>query len=216
MNRIVTNLAATLIAIAVFFFLGRLFFLSGLQNEINQAYLTLEGSKSKFDQVNAELARLKPTNESQNEALAKAPLIEKLLKPSEEASLLRLISDSAGKSFRINSFDLIDSFILKPELADEASGGSPPFTGNPEQLAPLDEQGMPIGSSSDADEEWPGIEIIPARITFSSTFRTLGKFLSEAGQSLPLNTVRSLDIILREEGLIKGTLVMNFPIAESQ
>ncbi|HNX75046.1 MAG TPA: hypothetical protein PLM07_07635 [Candidatus Rifleibacterium sp.] len=216
MNRIVTNLAATLIAIAVFFFLGRLFFLSGLQSELNQAYLKLEDSKSKYEQVNAELAQIKPTAESHEESLKKAPLIEKLLKPAEEASLLRVISDSAGKSFRINSFDLIESFMLKPELADEASGGSPAFTGNPEQLAPLDDQGMPIGSSSDADEEWPGIEIIPVRITFSSTFRTLGKFLSEAGQSLPLNTVRSLDIILREEGLIKGTLVMNFPMAESQ
>lgn len=213
MNRIATNLIGAVIAVAVCFFLGRLFFLSSLQTQIFQAYAQLEDSKNRYEQIDAELGRLTAT--SQVAPTGKSPSVEKMLKPGEESTLLRLIGSTGGKSFRINSFDLIESFRFKPEIQETSSApGASAF--NPQQLPELDEQGMPVGSAAEDDEEWPGVEIVPTRLTFSTTFRTLGKFLSDAAQVMPVNSVRSLDLILREEGLVKGTLVLNFPLAEEK
>lgn len=216
MNRIATNVIGVVIAVIVVFFLGRLFFLSGSQTEIIQARLQLEDSQKKYEQINAELARIKPTPEAEaTGSTKKTQKVEKMLKPGEESSLLRMISDLAGKSFRINSFDLIESFMLKPEADDEMASPGPGFSAVSQELPELDDQGMPVGAVAD-DEEWPGVEIVPMKVTFSTTFRTLGKFLSDAGQSMPINSVRSLDLIMRDEGLVKGTLVLNFPLAEGK
>ncbi len=213
MNRIATNLTAAVIAVAVCFFLGRLFFLSGLQTQIYQANAQLEENKSRYEQIDADLQKLTATDQAG--AAGKTTAAEKMLKPGDESTLLRLIGSTAGKSFRINSFDMIESFRFKPEM-QEASAMPAAASFNPQQLPELDEQGMPVGSAAEDDEEWPGVEIVPARLTFSTTFRTLGKFLSDAAQTMPVNTVRSLDLILREEGLVKGTLVLNFPLADGK
>ncbi|MDD3145792.1 MAG: hypothetical protein PHD82_00700 [Candidatus Riflebacteria bacterium] len=216
MNRIATNVIGAVIAIVVVFFLGRLFFLTGLQNEINQARLQLEDGQKNYETINAELTRIKPTLDDEAASTPKKQQrTDKMLKPGEESSLLRLVSETAGKSFRINSFDLIESFLLKPENPDDmGSSGGGFAAATTQELPELDDQGMPVGIATEDDEEWPGVEIVPLKLTFSTTFRTIGKFLTDAGQTLPLNSVRSLDLILRDEGLVKGTLVLNFPLAE--
>jgi hypothetical protein len=74
---------------------------------------------------------------------------------------------------------------------------------------------MPVGLAAEEDIEWAGVEIVPVKMTFTSTYRSFGRFSSEAVKNLPINAVRSMDLLLKNEGIVKGTLVMNFPVAES-
>lgn len=210
MNRISTNILATLIVILVVFFLGRLMLLAGLQTEIQQAQNRLEQTSQTLAELNAEAEKVRVP------ALAdKLPKSSKMLKPGEESTLLRLLGSTAGKSFRLNSFDVIESFRIKPENSDESAMSSSGFGGGSEELPQLDEQGMPVGISTEENEEWPGVEVVPVKMTFSTTYRTIGKFLSEAGRNLPVNAVRSMDMMIRDGGLVRGTLVMTFPLTET-
>ena len=214
MNKVTANAFGTLIAVVVFFFLGRLFFLSALQTEILNTSKQVEDNQLRYEALELELARLTPTESGDGKKATIA--VNTLLKSGEESSLLRQISQTAGKSFRISSFDLIESFMIKPEMSDDMGSGQPAFSSVGKELPQLDEHGMPLGLSSDTDEEWPGVEVVPARIEFSTTYRTLGKFLSDAARNMPVCTIRSLDITMRDNGLAKGILVMNFPLAEGK
>ncbi len=216
MNRVTTNLAGTLIAVIVFFFLGRLFFLSDLQADIVNTRKQIEDGQSRYESLQNELARVVPAKSEISGSKNTPTAAITLLKPGEESSLLRHIAQTAGKSFRINSFNLIESFMIKPEMSETMSSSQPNFISAGSQLPELDEHGMPVGLPVDDDEEWPGVEIVPARIEFSTTYRTLGKFLSYATRNMPLSTVRSLDIAMRDSGLIKGVLVMNFPLTDGK
>lgn len=209
MNKLHINLLATIIVIVVFFFLGRLIFLANAQNELQQSQDRLQQSTQILAERNADLEKLKKTVKTD----ALPTNSNKILKPGEETSILRFVIDNSGNSFKLNSFELLESFRVKPENQEDMSNNAK-FSGNSEELPELDEQGMPIGMPVESDEEWPGIEIIPIRMTFSTTYLTLGSFLSEAATKLPMNAVRSMDLLLSTT--VKGTLVMTFPVAEQQ
>lgn len=209
MNKLHINLLATIIVIVVYFFLGRLIFLANAQNELEQGKERLQQSTLLLAERNAELEKLKKTVKTDTLPTSS----NKILKPGEETSILRFILDNSGNSFKLNSFELLESFRVKTD-SEEDMNASAGFSGSSEVLPELDEQGMPIGMAVESDEEWPGIEIIPIRMTFSTTYLTLGSLLSEAATKLPMNAVRSMDLLLSTT--IKGTLVMTFPVAEQQ
>ncbi len=139
----------------------------------------------------------------------------KLLLAGQEAALLRSILDLGGKSLRLNSYSMLPSFRVKANDDSMISDNPPQAPEGTQELPQLDEQGMPVGLAADDDEEWPGVEIIPVKMTFTSTYRSFGKFLSDAGRGMPVSAVRSMDLLLKSDGIVKGTLIMNFPVAES-
>ena len=117
----------------------------------------------------------------------------------------------------MHSFDIIEAFRFKPETdITDAGAGAQNFAAGTQELPQLDEQGMPVGLAAEDDIEWPGVEVVPAKMTFATSIRALGKFLSEAGRNMPVNSIRSLDLIMRDGGLVRGTLVLNFPLAEGR
>jgi hypothetical protein len=209
MNKLNANILAAVIVVCVFFFLGRLMFLANQQREIDAARDQLQSGTSQLAEFEAELERLKKAVKAEN-SISRGS--NKLLQTGEEPSILRFILDNSGSSFKLNSYELLESYRIKPELENEAAAGSQFSTS--EELPQLDDQGMPVGMSDDSDEEWPGVEIIPVKMTFMTTYLTLGGFLSEANKKLPMNAVRSMDLLLKRT--VRGTLVMAFPVAEPQ
>ncbi len=208
MNNIGANLAALLIVLIVVFFVGRIFLLADAQKQLEQAESQFEQHTSGQEALNAEYEKLKARAKAED-----APVrSNKLLIAGQEASLLSSILELGGKSLRLNSYSMLPSFRVK--AGDEGDSAGPAQAG-PQELQQLDDQGMPVGMATDDDEEWPGVEVIPVKMTFTSTYRSFGKFLSDAGKSMPVSAVRSMDLLLKSDGIVKGTLIMNFPVAES-
>ncbi|HNS08317.1 MAG TPA: hypothetical protein PKN29_01390 [Candidatus Ozemobacteraceae bacterium] len=215
MNKVAANSLAAVVLMIVVFFVGRLFFLSSLQTELQQASQLLEENQRKYAALEAEVGKILPESAEAAAGRKKASGESKLIRAGEEASLLRQISEKSGDSFRMHSFDLIESFRIKPET-EIADAGAQSFAAGTQELPQLDEQGMPVGLAAEDDIEWPGVEVVPAKMTFATSIRALGKFLSEAGRNMPVNSIRSLDLIMRDGGLVRGTLVLNFPLAEGR
>lgn len=209
MNNLKTNIAATLIVVIVFFFLGRLLFLSGIQMEFEQTRQRLDQSNDSYKSLEIELEKLK----KQVQAAPAPTMGNRLMKRGEEPVILRFFLEKGGRSFRLNNYELLESYRVKP---DDSSTYSMAPSAPPEELQQLDENGMPVGLSEELDEEWPGVEIVPVKFSFSTTFRTLGMFLSEAGKGLPMHSIRSMDLVLKNTGVLRGTMVMTFPVAESR
>ena len=211
MNNIGANLAALLIVLIVVFFVGRIFLLAETQKQLEQAESQVEQYKSSQADIDAEYESLKERVKN-----SEAPLRNnKLLLAGQEASLLRSTLDLGGKSMRLNSFSLLPSFRVKSDIEENYSNSPVRSSVNPEEMPQLDDQGMPVGLANDDEEEWPGVEIVPIKMTFTSTYRSFGKFLSDSGRNMPVNAVRSMDLLLKSDGIVKGTLIMNFPVAES-
>ncbi|EKD82674.1 MAG: hypothetical protein ACD_39C01157G0006 [uncultured bacterium] len=211
MNNLGTNLVALLIVLIVVFSVGRLVLLADAQKQLDHAQSELVQYQTNQKTLDAEYESLKSQVKNTDVPVRS----NKLVLPGQEASLLRSILDLGGKSLRLNSYSMLPSFRAK--AADESM-----FTENPaenfgatEELPQLDDQGMPVGLAAESDEEWPGVEIIPVKLTFTSTYRSFGKFLSEVGKGMPISAVRSMDLLLKSEGIVKGTLIMNFPVAEA-
>ncbi|PKL42546.1 MAG: hypothetical protein CVV41_13415 [Candidatus Riflebacteria bacterium HGW-Riflebacteria-1] len=209
MNNIKTNLAALLIVLIVVFSIGRLFLLANLQKQLEQSQSQLAQYQANQEAIEAEQEKLSAQIKKSDSPVRS----NKLLLPGQEASLLRSILDLGGKSLRLNSYAMLPTFRVKN--ADETMYSASPMAAVSEELPQLDDQGMPVGLATESDEEWPGVEIMPVKLTFTSTYRSFGKFLSEAGKLMPVSAVRSLDLLLKNEGIVKGTLIMNFPVAET-
>ncbi|PKL50449.1 MAG: hypothetical protein CVV42_02845 [Candidatus Riflebacteria bacterium HGW-Riflebacteria-2] len=210
MNNIATNLVALFIVLIVVFFAGRIFLLADVKTQLTQAESKLAEHQTQQTTLEAEYEKLK--NRVKN---SEVPLrSNKLLIAGQEASLLRSVIDLGGKSMRLNSYSMLPSFMVKPAEEESYTESPSQSTGNIGELPQLDEQGMPVGLAEE-DEEWPGVEIIPVKMTFTSTYRSFGKFLSDAGKSMPVNSVRSMDLLMKSDGIVKGTLIMNFPVAEN-
>ena len=202
---------ALLIVLVVVFFVGRIFLLADIQKQLVQAESELEQHSISQTNIKAEYDNLKERAKS-----AEVPIrSNKLLIAGQEASLLSSILDLGGKSLRLDSYSMLPSFRVKADEEETYSEVPAQSSDTPQELPQLDDQGMPVGMATDEDEEWPGVEIIPVRMTFTSTYRSFGKFLSDAGKSMPVSAVRSLDLLLKSDGIVKGTLIMNFPVAEN-
>ena len=209
MNKLGTSIAVSLVVVIVVFFLGRLFFLSGTQREILHAKNRLDQLEDNRAILEKELAKLK----SKAKETVKEQRNTTLLKPGEEHSLFASILADSG-NMRLNHFELMPSYFVKnPEDQFNTDSGGTTYKPGAE-LPQLDDQGMPVGSSVEEDTEWPGVEIIPVSFSFTTTFRNLGQFFSQIDSKMPINQIRSADILLKDSGITRGTVVMLFPVAE--
>ncbi len=209
MNKLNTSIISTLIVLVMIFFLGRLFFLAGAQKELEQNRNQLALLRENESKLSAELEKLKKN--IRNEPVENHN--NRLIKPGEEPSVLQFILANAGGGFKLNNFELLPSFKIKP--SEDDSYNMPAMSDNNENMPQLDENGNPVGMYEESDEEPAGVEVVPVRFTFTTTHRTLGAFLSEAAKKLPMNSVRQMDLLLKDTGTVKGTLTLNFPVAET-
>ncbi len=208
MNNIKTNLMALLIVLIVIFSIGRVVLLADSQKQLEQAEIELEEHLSRGQIIEAGLENMKELIKNED-----APIRNnKLILPGQEASLLGSMLELGGKSLRLNSYAMLPSFRVKPAEEEYTAASAPEIS---ETLPQLDDQGMPVGLPTEDDEEWTGVEIIPVKMTFTSTYRSFGKFLSNTSKTMPVNAIRSMDLLLKSEGIVKGTLIMNFPVAEN-
>lgn len=209
MNKLNTSIIATLIVLTMVFFLGRLFLLAGPQNELEQMKNRLQTLVESEAQLANELEKLR--NNLKNQPVDNRS--SRLMRAGEESSILKFILANTGGGFKLNNFELLPSFRVKPAEGNDYSN-APAMSFDPENMPQLDENGNPVGMFEESDEEWPGIEIVPARFTFVTTPQTLGVFLSEVSKKLPMNAVRQMDLLLKTTGTVRGTITLNFPVAE--
>lgn len=208
MNNIKINLMALFIVLIVVFSIGRIFLLADSQKELEQSEAQLEEYHAQHKFIETQLKSLQERLKGEEVPMRN----NKLILPGKESSLLSSILELGGKSLRLNSYAMLPSFRVKVEYEEQAVTQPSVIS---ETLPQFDDQGVAIGVTDEDDEEWPGVEIIPVRMTFTSTYRSFGKFLSEAGKSMPVSAVRSMDLLLKNDGIVKGTLIMNFPVAEN-
>ncbi len=208
MNKLTTSIFATIIILTVVFFLGRLFMLSGLQREIAQAQSRLEQMEDSQKELEVELNKLRGKAKEE----IKPERSNFLLKPGQEHSLLSSIVNCSG-NMKISDFNLMPPYFVK-SAQDFSSGAESQGFKAGDQPAKLDDQGNPIGMSFEDESEWPGIEIIPLKFSFATTYRNLGNFFSEIDRTMPINQIRSADVLLSDSGITRGTAVILFPVAE--
>lgn len=209
MNKLTTSLLVSLVVVIVVFFLGRLVLLSGIQREIMQSQNRLDQLEDNKQTLETELSKLR--NKVKEEIAPQRS--STLLKAGSEHILLSSIIAHAG-NMKINQFELMPSYFVKnPEDEFGSSSNSAQF-GAGDELPQLDDQGMPVGASVEDDTEWAGVEIVPVRFSFTTTFRNLGQFFSQIDKLMPINQIRSADILLQDSMITRGTVVMLFPVAE--
>jgi hypothetical protein len=212
MNQLHKTIIATLVFLFVAFFLGRLIFLSGIQREIMHAENRLVQLEENQAILNIDLEKLRQGIKAE----VKVKRSNFLTKPGEEQKLLKSVIDCGGP-MRIKNFSILPAYRVKGSEDSQANFGSSDKSGfNPEEELPqLDDQGMPVGVSTEDDYEWPGAEIIPVKFSFATTYRNLGQFFAEVQKTMPVNVIRSMDLIVKSSGICRGTIVLLFPVSGS-
>lgn len=211
MNKVKASVVASLILIIVVFFLGRLFFVSSVQKEFDQTQLTLSQRLNELEALRKDRKRLESTD-GEDAALARSSV---LLKPGKEPGLVRQLIAASGK-VRLSSFEILEPYFVKNENEQEYSMAvDTSFNPNDDKLE-LDEFGMPVGLPVYKDiSEWEGVEIVPVRFKFMARVVALGKFLKKIDTELPMNIIRSMDVILQGNDVARGTIVLLFPLEET-
>ncbi|MGM0598753.1 MAG: hypothetical protein ACQETH_02940 [Candidatus Rifleibacteriota bacterium] len=210
MNRFTSSIIASIVTVAIIFFIGRLLFLSDIQKNILQVSKQIIQIKDNTNTLNQELNKLK----KEVKTYVEKPRNQKVLIPGNEPKLLSSII-KCSQNMRIQDYEILPSYFVKGKNEDSYSSTSSQAYQDGEELPPLDENGMPIGIEVDDGSDWPGVEIIPVKFRFITTYRNLGQFFSNAEKYLPMSKIKSLDLILKDSGIAKGTLVMLFPASES-
>ena len=210
MNKILTNIVFMIIAVIIIVVLGNLFFLSNLDNEINNVESNIAINRTNLEKLRSDLDKL--SNEKPN--TKNAP---RLVSIGQEGQLMKLFLDS-GKfksPLKINTYDLFKAYYYKPENTDENSNNDNNSSnqGNTvENVSTLDENGMPVNAYTQDEYEWKGLEIVPIKITFAQEPKYMSNTLKLL-QSLPVNAIRAADFVF-DRNLIRGTLILAFPLNE--
>jgi hypothetical protein len=210
MNRLTSSILSSIVIVAIIFFMGRLFFLSSIQKNILQVSKQIIQIEDNTNTLNQELNQLKKEVKTYGEK----PRNQKVLIPGNEPKLLSSIL-KCSQNMRIQNYEILPSFFVKDKNEDSYSAAPSQAYQAGDDLPPLDENGMPIGIEIDDGSDWPGVEIVPIKFRFITTYRNLGMFFSNTEKHLPMSKVKSLDLILKDSGIAKGTLVMLFPASES-
>lgn len=209
MNRILPNIVFFMIFTVVLTISGRLFVISSIDLEIDQARTELEKNQNLLKGQKDTLENLPEKPDAPQEKTI-------LLSAGKESQLMKyFLSKNFENNFKINSYELFSSYFYKPEYltnAVSADSQSNNFL-EPEMLAKLDEDGMPLNAyAEDEAEEWPGLEITPVKITFLAKASAMSSILQRFWK-MPANTIRAADLVL-DQGIIKGTLIFAFPLNE--
>ncbi len=205
MNKVMQSALATIVVLALIFFLGRLLMISGIEKQLEEARFSLETQKKAKSDLDAEYNKLK----AKEPTSVKKPKSDKVLKVGDESKVLATVFEQSSRRMKIYTFEILKSFFAKNK--DENSMVEATTINPTENFSQLDDQGMPIGASTDDEVEWPGVEIVPVKLTFKSSFKGFGSYLSKLGKQLPLHSTRSLDLIVKESGLVQGTIILNLP-----
>lgn len=205
MKNISAPVAVSLIAVAVIYFIGHSVFVSGPKNELKNIVLETERLKADNISLEAQLSRLSSAKSEK----ARSPRCKIYLEQAAKAELMSKIVELQKKTVKMSSFEILPSFYAKS--ADDADFQD---TGETDlskiQIGP---DGMPIGLSSQS-EDYKGIEIVPVRFSFTSAYNSLGRFFTQVYSSLPVHSVRMFDLRLKDNEIVKGTVILNFPMAE--
>jgi Tfp pilus assembly protein PilO len=210
MNQMNSRILASIVVLVIVFFLARLVMLSGPAREIAQLHnrlQQLEESKA-IKEIELEKHRKQARQE------VKLERSNTLLKPGQEYNLLKQILACSG-NMSIQNFAILPSYRVKNKDDEFMSDNYEVKNYNAgDELPQIDEQGNPVGMVTDDDVEWPGVEIVPVKLSFTTTYRSLGQFFSQVLRSMPINVVRSMDIMVKDSGISKGTVVLLFPVSE--
>ncbi|HNW35517.1 MAG TPA: hypothetical protein PKM25_11335, partial [Candidatus Ozemobacteraceae bacterium] len=125
-------------------------------------------------------------------------------------------SIASSSDVLVQRYELAQAFRVKGET--EAQGDSMKSEPvQPAQLPQLDENGMPVGAVTDeGEDEWPGVEIIPASLQIKATFSSTGRFFDQLKKQLPLSGIQLLQLDLDGSGIVRGNVRITFPVAASQ
>lgn len=207
MNKITANIAFLVILTIILVFLGKLFVISPMETKIDNKMQELSRIRMEAENLKNQLNMLpeKPTTPQEKISL---------LSVGQEGQLMKLFLDKIlEKGFKINTYDLFSSYYYKPELAEANNNMPTQEPEQPEALSQLDENGMPLNAYTETDEnEWPGLEITPLKITFTARAEGMNTALKYFW-NLPANTLRAADFIL-DGNIIKGTMIFAFPMNE--
>ena len=209
MNRLLWPLALTVIAVLLAYGVGYLALISpltehsdSLQAAIHNASLATVALRAKLETLSA-----------QDPAAEKRPVKKAttLLPTGREGSLMQVVHDAAQRcNVLVETFRLDPAFHVKGS-SSEMDSATP--SGAAEPLPQLDENGSPIQSDDDDENmQWPGVEVVPIRLTVKSTFKGVGKFLQDLDTTMPLFNVHSLALQIRPSGLAKAELVLVVPL----
>ena len=188
MNKIFISVVVSLIIVIIGLFLGRLVFLSQIERKID-----LTKSQIKELAINRKTLDEK-IKKSKHSTGRVSDSSKEILYPGGEARVFRqVLSCSPNKRLKFHSFEELTTYRIKPKKDESEAQFTPTTFGPGKKLPKLDDQGMPIGLASQDDSEWPGVTILPLKISFKSTFAGIGNFLSMAKKKLPLHGVRDMD-----------------------
>jgi len=81
MNKVAANSLAAIVLMIVVFFVGRLFFLSSLQTELQQASQLLEENQRKYAALEIEVSKIKPEIPEEISGRKKASGESRLIRP---------------------------------------------------------------------------------------------------------------------------------------
>ncbi len=207
MNKITANIAFLVILTIILVFLGKLFVISPMETKIDNKMQELSRIRMEAENLKSQLNTLPEKPATPQEKIS-------LLSVGQEGQLMKLFLDKIlEKGFKINTYDLFSSYYYKPELAEANNNMPVQEAAQPEALAQLDENGMPLNAYIETDEnEWPGVEVTPLKITFTARAEGMNTALKYFW-NLPANAIRAADFIL-DGNIIKGTMIFAFPMNE--
>ncbi len=176
----------------------------------------LESDKFMLDMGYKQLVEEQSHNKQQKGKLASEKNIQwyknrNLLKPGFEESALMKSILSCTRSCT-EAFSIIDLHIMEPYYYDTCMDAQSTEVIDIKDIIIDMETGMPVGVEVD-DGTWQGIEVIPVKLTYEGTFKSLIEFLKGVStRKLPFYTVRSLDVNFITDEFIKGTVILGFPL----
>lgn len=211
MNNIATNIVFAFILSIILVFFGQLFILSPIDRQLEEARTSLsqlQENQKAFSKQKEDL--LKEIDEGKNQTL---------LFPEEEGQILGMfLNKKSCKGFKINSYEMFSSYFYKPEQNDNEDkyleNTESQLNNADSNLYVLGADGMPITSKNELDnEEWPGVEITPVKITFTARTSDFVNNTMRYFWNIPAHGIRAADFIFKNE-IIKGTLFFTFPLNE--
>ena len=208
MNKVTVSIIVSLIIVIVVLFLGRLVFLSQIEREITQ-------TRSQISRLELDKKALDESAKKLKESSVKMPKnTGKILDPGQEAEAFKAILSCGGKNrFNFQNFEELKVYNIKSTAEDNVSQSSKPALNSSQPLPKFDNQGNAVNMIKD-EEDWAGVEILPVKFAFKTTFSGIGSFLSNTKKELPLHGVRNMDLIFDESGIVRGTIVLIFPESE--
>jgi len=212
-KRLAVSILATLACLLIVAVFAHQFLVSGLRTEISNEHAGLSALLTEHQQLDTELKMLsEKVKEQRNTGSA-----GRLMRPGEESLLLgTILSIASSSEVIVQRYELKQAFRVKGETETQGTSMRSE-SAQPAQLPQLDENGMPVGAITDeGDDEWPGVEVIPASLQIKATFSSIGRFFDQLKRLLPLSGIQLMQLDLDGSGIVRGNVRITFPVAAPQ